>query len=146
MKRLALSAFLLMCASCQAPDTVMRTMAPYEPMLLGTAYTGVFSGSFEDTSGSYPIGETPFYCPLTVARSGVAADYCGFVVTVFEDKFSFDAAKPREENPWFGAYSQTFEGEGNDEGAELKINGEFIEGDLTGYWWEYNYIMTHTGQ
>ena len=73
--------------------------------------------------------DVAFTCYLERSAGGRAARYCGFVIEVYEDYFSFDTLV----DPYDGSDA---DGIGNDEGATINTS-------YAGYLLEYR--ITHTG-
>ena len=109
MKRLAATAFLLLSAACQGPTvTDTKTVEADAPMEMPS--TG-WSISYDLTvDGDLYYDDAAFDCFVQTSTGGRAGDYCGFVVEIHADAFSFDT------NSFFGS---TTTGAGDDDGAVI---------------------------
>ena len=89
MNKLLLSSLLLLLSACASQPTKEENSSPNpNPLQLPLGWIIDYTSEFND--GSEPIHSQDFFCYLDMSTSGIAGSYCGLVILVDEDSFSFD--------------------------------------------------------
>jgi len=144
LKSVLFASSLLALSGCSG-GTKTKIEPAYTPMEFPLGYSAVFSGVITDLSGETYIEETPFECPITQTSTGVAGDYCGFAIEVFETDYSFDLKKPYYTFSWYWGWLEIMiTGEGDANGSSVYVEGHTYP-DPELYSWTYDYTITHVG-
>jgi len=112
------------------------------PMRLPAGWVTTYTTHTEtNTDPGSDVGPRDLECRLIRHEAPQTASYCGYLIHVSADAFSFDA-RPRPFLSFlYGELTYTVRGAGDAQGSEINARYEQVGGG--GYWYDVTFTVTH---
>ena len=134
------------CASFTDTRTRVVDRPDETPMVLPEwGYNISFVRTWNDDDPDEPA-ETE--CTVVRNESGASGDYCGYLIYVTENGFSFDSAPYRAVSWFYGPVIVDVDGAGDATGAEITTHVEFADFETWEPWglaYDLRYDIVHVG-